>query len=413
MRRARHHERRPDGKSRVQVSLVDAGRQGVERNRDYQRGQEHRRPVVATGDHGKGQRNQAEEERVPDQLPGDAHRAHAEESDRVVDHVALGWTQAARVDVVRERVHPDVERVLRGSGERLAGREESGPEAMGRVGRRIDRQPERPAQGGESPETRHQRQLRPEQIAAGLDGRVGRPSKDVPADGDDRDDRDDERELELDQRGHDGHHARPFRAAAQQQVEAQDHEERADGVVLAPDRRVEDHRRVKEEHRCGKEAGAMIADLPPDSVDCCGGRHVGEDERHLQQARAIDEAEDVAHRRQDPEHEGIDRRVVVEVVRAGLVEGAGAGCGQPVRPLSEQDEVREVAAVRHEHDREQRPHQEAGKQQETELDGRPGAGIGIDPAPNGGRQGQARARREAHVAHGRVGTLRVMRASRS
>ena len=173
-------------------------------------------------------------------------------------------------------------------------------------------------------------------------GRVGRLVRvgdrpERPADRDQRKDRDEDPELRLDQRGDDREDRRPLRVVAPQLAQAEQQEDHADRIDLAPDDAVEPADRVDDRDERGDEGDAAPpAELEDHRPDEPADGQVGEDRRHLDQGDA-DPADRLSDEPEHPQDVQIARGVVVEEV--ALVEAVQALAGEVDRPRAERPEV--------------------------------------------------------------------------
>ena len=157
------------------------------------------------------------------------------------------------------------------------------------------------------------------------------------ADRDHGEDRDEDPELRLDQRGDDREDRGPLRAVAPQLAQAEQEEDDADRVDLAPDDAVEPADRVDDGDERRREREAV---RPPSSriIDqtsqpMARSARIGRD---LDQVDA-DAAERLPDDAEHPQHVQVAGRVVVEEV--ALVEAHGPVRGEVARPEPERAEV--------------------------------------------------------------------------
>ena len=205
--------------------------------------------------------------------------------------------------------------------------------------------------------------------------------------------REDDAELGLDQRRHDGEPDGGLGEAVDQEGDGDEHDQRADRVDLAPQRRVVPGDRVEEVQRGRPQRGA--ARIRPrsepatdEAVEEVRDAQVGGDRRQLDQpaddrvgqrqddpaegdrAAAKETGQAAADRSDEPQHVEVAGRVVGE---AGVgVEAAGAAVGQRQGPRGEAADVALEAGAREEDVCDD----ESQRQPDQEQDGDGGDGRG-------------------------------------
>ena len=311
---------RPEREERVQVALVDPGREDEEGDRHHGDGDQQRAPVVVTApqSHHEGHDGQGDE-RPADDDAGDPQQG--------VERVG---------GVLRVRGVADPGPVLgqpgavqRDERPRVVGVDGDVRVAAGRLHDLLqqahDRDPEGQAHERRGHHAGEGRGRDPDRAAAQPAAVVGTLHQVTPDDHDGREG-DQDPELRLDDRGDRRQDRGALRLPAPQLAHGEHEEERAEGIDLGPDGAVEPGDRDEQEH-AGRRDGAATArpELGGQGEDRQGQGQVGEDRRQLEEAvdRDPERLRDEPEAPQDVQVAGrvVDEdRAVVEAPRPVLGE---------------------------------------------------------------------------------------------